>query len=382
MKFEFSEDQEALRAEARRFLDSNATLEVVDATLKGDVGYDTDLWSQICQLGWGGVAVSEAHGGVGASYLELCVLAEEVGRSLAPVPWSSTVYLATDGISVSGSEVQKESWLPKLVAGEVRGTFAWADQAASQVIAQIDAGGFQLTGAKEAVLDAAIAGVAIVVALHDGVKRLFLVNLMQSSVSVEKTPGIDDSRPVSTLILDGAKAELLGTGATGDVDGLLDRAAVLFAFEQIGGAQAVLDMAVAHAKDRFAFGRPIGSFQAIKHMLADLYSELELARSNCYYAAWALWSGSPQLAEAAACARLSASQSFFNCARHGIQAHGGMGFTWELGAHFFYRRATQNNLVLGGQAYWRERLVSILQAKTQAGSPVSTLAAQELEPVS
>jgi alkylation response protein AidB-like acyl-CoA dehydrogenase len=177
------------------------------------------------------------------------------------------------------------------------------------------------------------------------------------------TKAIDQSRKVASLHFDGAPAEPLGAAGQGFaiLDAVRDRAAVLTAFEQIGGAEAALRMACDYARERYAFGRQIGSFQAIKHMLADGYVALELARSNAYYGAWALSAGSDQLASAAAHARVAATIAFQQISANTIQTHGGMGFTWEFDCHLYYRRSNMLALVLGGQSLWEDRLVAAIR---------------------
>ncbi|NWG47176.1 MAG: acyl-CoA/acyl-ACP dehydrogenase [Alphaproteobacteria bacterium] len=370
MRFDFTEDQESLRGEARRFLASHCGRETVRAVLDSDEPYSRELWAEMGRLGWTGVALPEAFGGSGAGYLELCVLAEEMGRVLAPTPFSSSIYLAAELILREGDDAQTTDWLPRLAAGTAIGTLALAEGpgAADWGLARTRAtplggGHYALTGVKQPVPDGLAADVAIVSARLSGELGLFLVDLHQPEVTRHPEPGLDESRPLGRLSFSGARCARLGSAGRAALDAALDRAAVLFAFEQIGGAEAALSMAVGHARQRFAFGRAIGSFQAIKHKLADMYAELELARSNAYFAAWALASGDAVLGEAAACARLSASRAYFDCAKECVQVHGGMGFTWEADPHLHYRRATLLNAVIGGQARWREVLVSRLQQK-------------------
>ncbi|HSG82238.1 MAG TPA: acyl-CoA dehydrogenase, partial [Gemmatimonadota bacterium] len=197
---------------------------------------------------------------------------------------------------------------------------------------------------------------------------LYLVEATASGVTRQPVTSVDPSRNTVRIDFDGAAAELLGKAGDGwpALSRLHDRAAVLYAFEQLGGAQRALDMAVAYAKERFAFGRAIGSFQAIKHMLADMYVTAKLAESNCYYAAWALSTNAPDLPLAAATARVSATQAFQQCSRDNIQVHGGMGFTWEFDCHLYYRRSNFLALELGGLSVWEDRLVEGLKSQAAA----------------
>lgn len=366
MKFEFSDDQEMLRDEARRFLSDKSTSAAVRGVLESDTSFDASLWRAIGDLGWGGVAIPEEFGGLGMGYLELCVIAEELGRSLAPVPFSSSIYLAAEALLRFGTLDQKRAWLPRLASCEAIGALALAEGAGSpswnrlQLTAAGPSDACRLNGVKWPVLDGLAADVAIVAAKGaDGV-GLYLVDLAQPGVSRAAEPGIDESRPSARLTFSDATAQRLATGEAA-IQTLLNRAAVLFSFEQLGGAQAALDMGVSYAKQRFAFGRAIGSFQAIKHKLADLFSELELARSNCFYGAWALSTDDASLDEAAAVAMIGVTRAYFNCAKENIQVHGGMGFTWDLDAHLHYRRSRLLGGIIGGQARWREQLVRVLE---------------------
>jgi acyl-CoA dehydrogenase len=310
--------------------------------------------------------VLERYGGLGLGYLELCVLAEELGRALAPVPFSSSVFLATEFLLEAGSDAQKQAWLPKLVAAEAIGCFAFAESGGpvSPKTVQLAAANGRLTGTKIVVADGDIADVAIVAARTApgsdarGVS-LFLVDLNGPGVTREVVETIDPTRSHAALTFRDTPAEPLGE--TGDgwrlVSEVFDRAAVLTAFEQIGGADRALEMARDYALERMAFGRQIGSFQAIKHMLADMYVSAALARSNGYYGAWALSTGAAELPEAAASARIAATQAFQHCAKNNIQVHGGMGFTWAFDCHLFYRRSNLLALNLGSLSQWQDALI-------------------------
>lgn len=362
MNFDFSDDLNLLRDEARRFLAEQCPPKAVRRILGGEAPYDEALWKRVAEMGWLGAAVPEEHGGAGLGHEGLCVLAEELGRALAPIPFASSVYLATEAIVAHGSEPQKARLLPSLATGESIGCFALAEGADNprpQAIAARVRDG-RLTADKWPVVDGGIAGLAVVVArdAQDAI-GLYLVDLAGEGVQRTPLETVDPTRDQSRLRFTNAPAERLGAGTTGwaDVHALLDRAAVLVAFEQIGGAQACLEMATAYAKDRIAFGRPIGSFQAIKHKLADVYIATELARSNAYYGAWALQAGAAELPLAAAAARVSAIAAFHEASKENIQTHGGMGFTWELDCHLYYRRAKMLALMLGSARHWKERLV-------------------------
>ena len=372
MDFDFSDDQKALKDHARRFLEKNSPREAVRAVLDGELDYDSTLWRAMGDMGFPATAIPEQYGGLGLGYLELCVIAEELGRSLAPVPVSSSIYLAAELLLVGGSEAQKQAWLPKLASGQAVGTFALAESAGPLAPEKINttATKGRIDGVKLPVPDGMIADVAIVAVRTggQGPVSLHLVELGQPGVARDHVATIDPTRGHARLTFTNAAAEPLGAG--GDawpvIETVLDRAAVLFAFEQIGGADRALEMARDYALERRAFGRQIGSFQAIKHMLADMYVSAALARSNAYYAAWALSTNAPELPQAAAAARVSATQAFQHCAKNNIQVHGGMGFTWEFDCHLYYRRSNLLALNLGGLSRWEDRLIEHLKRPAAA----------------
>lgn len=371
MNFDFSEEQLLLRDQARKFLGERAAPARVRRVLESDAPYDEELWQGMVELAWPGTAIPEAYGGAGYGYLELCVLAEELGRSLAPTPFSSSVYLATEAILLAGTDDQKKRWLPKLAAGQAIGCLAVAEgpQALRPGSIATRAAGGQITGVKVPVADGDVADLAVVLArTGDDTAALFLVDLHARGVSRTAVATIDPTRSHAWIAFEGAAAEPLGAPGEGWslAERLLDRAAVLVAFEQVGGAQAALEMAREYALGRFAFGRPIASFQAIKHKLVEIYVALELARSNAYYGAWALSTDAPELPVAAATARISASEAFFLAAKENIQTHGGMGFTWEFDCHMYYRRAKLLALALGSTRRWKDQLIARLEARGAA----------------
>jgi alkylation response protein AidB-like acyl-CoA dehydrogenase len=371
MNFAFSDEQQALRDQARKFLSDRAAPARVRRILESSEPYDRDLWRGMGELAWTGTAIPETHGGAGFGHLELCVLAEELGRSLAPTPFSSSVYLATEALLLAGSDAQKKRWLPKLALGEAIGCLALAEGSRPVHPGNLEttARGGRLTGAKMPVADGDVADFAVVVAKgEDGAPALFLAELASPGVTRTPVETLDPTRSHARLTFADTPVEPLGAPGGGWtlLERLLDRAAVLFAFEQVGGAQAALEMARDYALGRFAFGRPIGSFQAIKHKLADVYVAVELARSNAYYGAWALSTDAPALPVAAAAARVAASEAFFHAAKENIQTHGGMGFTWEFDCHMYYRRAKLLALNLGSVARWKDKLITRLEARAGA----------------
>jgi len=375
MDFEFSDEQKQLGAEARRFLQAKCPPAAVRAVLEGPETYDAALWQGLGEMGFLGVVIPERYGGLGLGYLELCVIAEELGRALAPAPFSSSVFLATEFLLAAGSEAQKAAWLPKLASGAAIGCFAFAETvgAVTPKTLQLAAASGRLNGTKVAVADAGIADFAVVAARTApgsdarGVS-LFLVDLNGPGVTRATVETIDPTRGHASLAFADAPAEPLGLAGEGWrlVGEVFDRAAVLTAFEQIGGADRALEMARDYALERMAFGRPIGSFQAIKHMLADMYVSAALARSNGYYGAWALSTGAAELPEAAASARVAATQAFQHCAKNNIQVHGGMGFTWAFDCHLFYRRSNLLALNLGSLSQWEDKLIERMRARNTA----------------
>jgi alkylation response protein AidB-like acyl-CoA dehydrogenase len=367
MNFDFSADQKSLREQARKFLGEHASSTRVRRILEGAAPYDMELWRDMGEMGWMGTAIPETHGGAGFGYLELCVIAEELGRSLAPTPFASTIYLAAEALRIAGSEAQKKRWLPRIAQGEAIGCLALAEGARVTTPANLAtrADGARLTGVKVPVLDGDVADFAVVLAAQGhGQAGLYLLDLIGPGVTRTGLATVDPTRSHARIALDGAAAEPLGAAGQGWplAERLLDRAAVLVAFEQVGGAQAALDMARAYALGRFAFGRQIASFQAIKHKLADMYVGIELARSNAYYGAWALSKDAPELGVAAAAARVAASEAYYHAAKENIQVHGGMGFTWEFDCHLHYRRAKLTGLMLGSVRRWKDLLVTRLEA--------------------
>lgn len=373
MNFEFSEEQIMLKDQVRKALDDMCQPNVVRGVLEGSDTHDAHLWGELAKLGLQGTAIDEAYGGAGAGYLELCMVAEELGRSLAPVPFSSSIYLAAEAIKLAGNEDQKVKYLSDLASGDRVGTLAaWERSGPLRPGAiEMSLSGSAVSGTKIMVPDGAVADF-VVVLVRDGstgdAASLCLVELDEATTKRESVETIDPSKNFATLTFDNAPARLLGASGEGwpMLNQIFDKAAILFAFEQLGGAQKALDDAVSYAQERYAFGRQIGSFQAIKHMLANIYVDLELARSNCYYGAWALASDASELPLAAATARVSATKAYQHAAKNNIQTHGGMGFTWEFDCHLYYRRSNILALVLGGPTVWKDKLVDSLENSNAA----------------
>ena len=370
MNFDFSEDEKQLRDQAQHFLRDQCPLSRVRAVLESGTDYDEALWKSIAAMGWTGATIPDAYGGLGMSHLDACMLAEALGQALAPLPTVPSIYVVTNALVQFGSEAQKQRWLPRLASGEVIGTLAWAEGAGIQkgrnltTIAQAGT----LLGQKTPVPAGMIAHLALVVTRNHEDMELQLVDLGGPGVTRTRIESIDPTRSHAALSFDGAPAERLGDRGDGMamLENILERAAVPTAFEQVAGAEAALEMARNYALERYAFGRQIGSFQAIKHKLADMFVYNTLARSNSYYAAWALSTDAADLPVAAACARISACKAFDHAAQENIHVHGGSGFTWDMDCHLHYRRARDLSLILGSPRAWKERVLSGLERQDAA----------------
>lgn len=359
MNFQFSEDAEALRAEARKFLAAESATDKARAVMEAGTGLDEGLWRKVFELGWTGLRIPAKHGGLGLCVLELCVLAEEVGRALTPVPFTSSVLLATEALVTHGTEAQKAKWLPRFADGSAIGTVALAEGTLpAGARSRLKAQGGTLTGVKRPVPDAMLADM-LIVAAQDG---LFLVEKGATGLRVEPLETVDLVRRSANVSLDNTPAEPLDGGRTG-LERFLQSAAVLLAFEGLGGAEAAMEMAIGYAQERVAFGRKIAGYQAVKHRLADMYIKNQLARSHAYYGAWALSTGAPELPQAAAGARVAALDAYGFAAEENVQLHGGIGYTWESDCQFHYRRARLLSGMLGSKAHWEDALVRALEQR-------------------
>lgn len=368
MNFDYTDEQKALKDQARRFLSDVSPLGVARRVLEDPAtGFDEALWKRIAEQGWCGAAIPEAYGGLEFGYVELCALAEELGRAIAPVPFASSVYQFAETLLHAGSETQKLELLPRIASGELIGTVAFSEGpgvlVADRIAVRYRNGA--LSGTKVPVTDGDAAHWAAVLALGDDGPGLYLVDLTGDGVTRRSVDTIDPSRGTAAITFQGAAAELLGVPGKGQeqLARIHDRAAVMLAFEQLGGADRALEMARDYALERYAFGRQIGSYQAIKHKLADVFVNNEVARANAYFGAWALSSNAPELPVAAAAARVAASEAYWFASKENIQTHGGIGFTWEADCHLFYRRARHLGLVIGAQRDWKRRLADRLETQ-------------------
>ncbi len=374
MNFDFSDDQKLLKEQVRKFLADKCPTKVVRRVLDGNETHAEDVWKGLVDLGVPATGIPEEYGGLGLSPLEVCVVAEEIGRAAAPVPFDTSVVLATEALKLTGSEAQKKKWLPDLASGKAIGTLAIAEGAQPPKPRNIRTmfGGGHLNGKKLPVTDGEAATFAIALANTGGsgdrAVSLVLVDLTQKGVTKKRIETIDPARKHAELTFTDASAELLGAEGEGWslLERLYDAAAVYFAFAQVGGAESAMWMARDYALQRNAFGRAIGSYQAIKHKLADCYVKLELARSNAYYGAMMLTEGGADLPLAAAAARIAATDAYDFAAKENIQTHGGIGFTWEADTQFHYRRSRLMALSLGGPMAWKDKLVTRLEQKNAA----------------
>ena len=372
MNFAFTDEQEELRKTVRAFLEAKSSEEAVREQMETDDGYDKAVWTQMAeQMGLQGLHIPEEYGGSGFGYVELGIVLEEMGRSLLCAPFFSSVVLAANTLILSDDEAAKKAYLPGIASGETIATVAFTepngkwDESGIEATATASGDSYTISGTKSFVIDGSIANLIIVAAKTSAGTSLFAVEGDASGLTRTALSTMDQTRKQAKLEFSNTPATLIGTDGKGwDIlSATLDLVAIGLAAEQVGGAQMVLDMAVEYAKVRVQFGRPIGSFQAIKHKFADMYVALELARSNAYYGAWALSSDAPDLPLAAATARVSASDAYYLVTKENIQAHGGMGFTWEFDCHLYYRRAQLLSGLIGSQPQWKEKLVTrLLQA--------------------
>jgi len=372
MNLQFSEDDKLIQDQVDKYLSRHSDIAEVRSVLDGQASYSKNVWTGLAEMGLMGINIPEEYGGMDMSYKTLCLVSQSLGHHAAAIPFSSSVYLTTEALLQFGSDAQKSEYLPKLASGELIGALAVTETieelTADTLTAQVKGG--KLTGTKLAVAAGGIADITIVLAKGDAGASLYVVDLISDGVSREDVDTVDPTRNTATVSFKETKADLLGVKGQGweQLQTIYDRAAVLFAFEQIGGAQAALDMAVAYSNQRYAFGRPIGSFQGLKHMMADMFTALRLAESNCFAAADALATGSDDLPLLAATARVSAIKAFQLCTKDNIQVHGGMGFTWEFDCHIYYRRSNYQALELGGLNIWEDRLVEMILAQDPSDS--------------
>lgn len=348
MNFDLSEEQYLLAEQVRGLVWADRGYDHLRALAETEAEWDEALWRQLADMGYLGVTLPEAYGGLGLSALDMGVIQQEFGRANLAIPFFSSIILAADAILYAGSEAQKERWLPHLASGETVGCFAYSP--AGQPCHVADG---RLHGEMTPVADAGVASLAVV-AIGEA---LYVVDLSDAHVKRERLDSFDQLRPHYQLTFDGAAAEALPHANAQMIAALWDRAAVQASFEAVGGADAALFMARDYALERQIFGRSLASFQAIKHKLADLAVQIELARSSAYYAAWCVDEAAELLPAAAAAAKLTSQKAFEMGARENLQVHGGIGYTFEANCHFYFRRERTLAASLFSRDYWAARLL-------------------------
>jgi alkylation response protein AidB-like acyl-CoA dehydrogenase len=363
--FAFTDEQIELRRTVRTFLERKSPEQEVRRLMETETGYDPQVWAQFAgELGLVGLAVPEEYGGAGFGFVELMVTLEELGRTLACLPYPSTAVLATHTLLESGDETACKHWLPAIASGELIATLAWAeddgcwDEADVSAAAELVDGRWSLSGVKSFVTDGHTAGLLLVVARSASGLALFAVAPDAHGLTRAPLATMDQTRRLARVELNQTPATLVGIdgGAAPVLDRVRNLAAVALAAEQVGGAQFVMDSAVQYAKDRVQYGRTIGGFQAIKHKCTEILFEVESAKSVAYYAGWAAADASAELAEVAALAKAFCSDAYVKAAAENIQIHGGIGFTWEHSAQLYFKRAKSSELLFGSASYWREQL--------------------------
>ena len=377
MNFGFNEEQELLRSTARKFFDNECTSETVRKLMDSPEGMTPELWKKLAEQGWLGLIVPDEHGGMGLGIVDLVVLMEEMGRAVVPGPFFSTVLLGGLAIFEAGTDAQKKAWLPRLASGEARAALAWmepsADLGARGITLQAAAkgGGHTLNGTKLFVQDAHTADVIVVAARtatgktsEEGIS-LFLVPKGSAGLTVTLLPTMDQTRKLCEVafkdVAVGPEA-LMGQAGSGwaPLARVIDKATVGLCAEMCGGAQKVLDMTVEYAKIRQAFGRPIGSYQGVKHKAADMLVDVENSKSITYYAAWAMDEGVAEGPLAVSMAKAYVSDAYRRVAGAGIQLHGGIGFTWEHDLHLYFKRAKGSEFTFGDATWHRERVAQLV----------------------
>ena len=376
MNFGFNDEQELLRSTARKFFENEVGSDTVRRLMDTPEGMTPELWTKLAEQGWLGLVFPDQYDGMGLGLVDLVVLMEEMGRAVVPGPYFSAVLLGGLAILEAGSEAQKKEWLPKVAAGERRVALAWMEPSAQLgpagiTLTAVEKGGrYTLSGTKLFVHDAHTADALVVAARTrpgvgaDGVS-LFLLPKGTKGLEVTLLPTMDQTRKLCEVTLSdvvvGGDAVLGAVGSGwAPLARVLDRATVALCAEMCGGAQKVLDMTVEYAKIRQAFGRPIGSYQGVKHRAADMLVDVENSKSITYYAAWALDEGAAEAPLAVSMAKAYVSDAYRRVSAAGIQLHGGIGFTWEHDLHLYFKRAKGSEFTFGDATHHRERVAQLV----------------------
>jgi alkylation response protein AidB-like acyl-CoA dehydrogenase len=377
MDIGFTEEQELLRDTARRFLEGECDTQFVRKRMAEPAAVTDEFWQKLAEQGWLGIIYPEEEGGSGLGLVDLAVLMEEMGRAVMPGPFLSTVLLGGAAICEAGTPTLRQQWLPAIAAGKAKAALAWTepnlrwDAAGITLRAREVGGGFTLSGTKLFVGDAHLAEIFVIAArtqdgsaMEDGVS-LFLVPQETPGLTVTVLPTIDETRKLCEVRLDNVSlpaGALLGEKHAGwaPLSRVVARATVALAAEMCGGAQQVLDMTVAYAKIRIAFGKPIGSYQGVKHQAADMLVAIENAKSLTYYAAWAVDQGLEEAPLAVSMAKAAASDMCRKVVGTGIQLHGGIGMTWEHDLQLYFKRAKASEVAFGDATWHRERVAQLM----------------------
>lgn len=373
MDVEFSDEQQEIRRALRDVFDKHSASPAVRAVMATDTGYDADVWRRVCeQTGLPGLAIPEEYGGVGFGFTELVVALEEMGRSLFPSPFLASSVLTAYALVHAGDEDARAEYLPGIAEGVTLGALALAEAGSRDVravamAARADGERWRLDGVKTHVIDGVIADLIVVAARVEGELALFAVSGDAAGLTRTALPTLDQTRKQARLTFEDTPARLLGApGADAALERVLALAEIAVAAEAVGGAARCLELTVEYTKGRVQFGRPIGSFQAIKHRCADLYVEVETARSALYYAAWAATeaeaaglSSPGELSVMAPLAMTTATAAYRHVAEEMIQLHGGVGFTWEYDCHLYLKRATTSAVLFGDRTEQRERIAAL-----------------------
>ena len=380
MKFSFTDEQQEFRLMLRRFLEDKSPTTEVRRLMETDAGCDPEVWRQLSlELGLTAIHIPEEYGGQGFGISELAIAVEEMGRALLCAPYFASTVMAATAILKAGTEEQKRALLPKIAAGEVIATLAFAEEQGDWAVDCIAAmatpssNAFQLTGTKSFVLDGCTADLIVVAARKPGSSGedgLCLFTVASDAAGLKKTAlkAVDDTRKLARLEFENVEATLLGEagGAAVALQETLDVSAICLSNEMVGGAERLRESSVEYANLRVQFGRSISSFQTLKHKAADMLLDVELAKSAAYYAAAAVDDGDDDVSALASLAKASAADAYMQTAVHTIQIHGGIGFTWDNDTHLWFKRAKSSEVFLGTPAFHRERMMQNWQEEEAA----------------
>ena len=371
MQFGLTETQQTLKNTVRKFLAAECPIAEVRRLMETGTAFDPALWRKIAEQGWTGIILPEEYGGFGMGMVEMAAALEEMGRALLPGPFFSTVLMAGPLLEAAANGTEKQEYLSAVSSGDAKATVALLEDSASwspdaiRMQAASSAGNYTLNGRKLFVSDAAVADFLICAARLNGELALFLVPAKTHGLRTTDLPAMDSTRKLYEVAFESLsvpRQNLLAEGkpARAALDHMLDVATVGLVAEMTGGMQRLLEMTVEYAKTRKQFGRPIGQFQAVQHLCADMLVYTESSRSAAYYAAWAIQEAVPEARLAVSIAKAYASDAYREVGNRAIQVHGGMGFTWENDAHLFYRRAKASELAFGDATYHRERIAKLV----------------------